>query len=127
MGYGRPPQHSRFQRGQSGNPRGRPRGQPNLVTDIMNELAEQIRIREGDRERSVSKQRAMVKALVAKSLKGEARAAALLINLLVKLGDQTGPLAETEVSVTAADQQVIDDFLKRAMAETGAKGGGNEQ
>jgi Family of unknown function (DUF5681) len=26
VGYGKPPVHSRFRKGQSGNPRGRPRG-----------------------------------------------------------------------------------------------------
>ena len=38
-----------------------------------------IRIREGERQLKVSKQRAMLKALVAKALKGDARAASLLI------------------------------------------------
>jgi Family of unknown function (DUF5681) len=32
VGYGRPPEHSRFKRGQSGNPRGRPRKHRNFRT-----------------------------------------------------------------------------------------------
>jgi hypothetical protein len=130
VGYRRPPKHTRFRAGQSGNPRGRPRGQANLVTDVLRELAEQIRVREGSRERSVTKQRAMVKALVAKSLKGEARAAALLIGLLTKLADEKGPPAQPAPpaqTVSDLDQQIVDAFLKRAMADRAAsKGDGDE-
>jgi predicted phage terminase large subunit-like protein len=38
VGYGRPPQHTRFKRGQSGNPRGRRPGQPNMKTAIQRVL-----------------------------------------------------------------------------------------
>ena len=127
VGYRRPPKSSRFKPGQSGNPRGRKRGQPNLITDITNELAEQIRIREGERERSVTKQRAMVKALVAKSLKGEARSAALLIGLLVKLGEEQAQVAETGKPGSDLDRQIIDEFLQRAMADAAANRGGGDE
>ena len=33
-GYGKPPRHSRFKKGQSGNPKGRPRGSRNFSTDL---------------------------------------------------------------------------------------------
>jgi hypothetical protein len=35
VGYGRPPKHTRFQTGQSGNRRGRPKGAPNLATALV--------------------------------------------------------------------------------------------
>jgi hypothetical protein len=114
VGYGRPPKASRFKPGQSGNPRGRLRGQSNLATDLARELGEQIRIREGDQEKSVSKQRAMVKALVAKSLKGDARAAALLISLLVKVEEQADRATPPSKAVSSQDQAIIDAFFKRA-------------
>lgn len=57
IGYGKPPVHSRFRKGRSGNPKGRPKGRANLKTDLLAELTETIVIREGDRQLRVSKQR----------------------------------------------------------------------
>lgn len=75
VGYGKPPVHSRFKPGRSGNPRGRPDGSKNLKTDLLEELAERIVIREGDRRIRVSKQRALIKTQVARGLNGNDRAA----------------------------------------------------
>jgi Family of unknown function (DUF5681) len=59
VGYKRPPQHSKFKPGQSGNPKGRPKGALNLETDLTQELSEKIAIREGERSLKLSKQRAV--------------------------------------------------------------------
>jgi hypothetical protein len=40
VGYGRPPIHTRFKPGQSGNPAGRPKGAQNFATEIAAELKE---------------------------------------------------------------------------------------
>lgn len=114
VGYGKPPAHSRFKPGQSGNPKGRAKGTLNLKTDLSEELGERIRVREGegDSERSITKQRAMVKALMAKALKGDTRAMALLIALIAKhIEPELANAGETELSQT--DQQILDEFLDR--------------
>jgi hypothetical protein len=108
VGYRKPPRHSQFRPGTSGNPKGRKRGSLNLKTDLESELKESIRIREGEREFSVSKQRAMIKALLAKALKGDARAASLLIGLIAKhieselASDTSKPLASDDLKILEA-------------------------
>ena len=84
-GYKNPPKHTQFKPGQSGNPKGRPKGTKNLRTDLSEELAEKIIVTEGGQQLVISKQRAMLKSLMAKSIKGETAAARALINLIVGL------------------------------------------
>ena len=42
VGYGKPPRHSRFEPGQSGNPRGRPPGSKNLSSLLKKALDEPV-------------------------------------------------------------------------------------
>jgi hypothetical protein len=37
VGYGKPPKHTQFKPGKSGNPQGRPKGTKNLKTDLIAE------------------------------------------------------------------------------------------
>ena len=60
---------------------GRPRGSKNLNTDLLEELEELITVREGGKIQRVTKQRAMVKALAAKGMKGDVRALAQIANM----------------------------------------------
>jgi hypothetical protein len=119
VGYRRPPVNTRFQPGQSGNARGRPKGTANLRSDLRDEMSELIRVREGERNLKVSKQRAMLKALVAKALKGDARAANVVLSLVSKLFEAAEPPIEPAPSLTADDQAILERFLARRMsAET---------
>ena len=87
VGYGKPPKHTQFKPGQSGNPRGRPKGTKNLKTDLMEELREKIVIREGDRPRKLSKQRAMMKSVVNRAIKGDARSTSIALSTMMRLLD----------------------------------------
>ena len=114
IGYGRPPAHTRFRKGQSGNAKGRPKRTKNLKTDLSEELSETIRIREGDREYPISKQRAVLKALVAKAVKGDMRAATSLISLCARLFGVAEP--EEEQPLSEPDQRLLDEFVEQEIA-----------
>ncbi|MCR6732839.1 MAG: DUF5681 domain-containing protein [Afipia sp.] len=116
IGYRKPPTKTRFKPGQSGNPNGRPRGSVNLKTDLRSELSEKIRIREGERSLKVSKQRAMLKALVAKALKGDARAANVVLTLVGRLFEPEA-VAEEVPALTSDDEAILARFLARRLAE----------
>jgi Family of unknown function (DUF5681) len=104
LGYRRPPKATRFKAGQSGNPKGRPRGSPNLATDLCAELGEQITIREGGQARQVSKQRALIKSLMAKALQGDVRATTALLALY---GRSIPESPEDEGAVVEEDELLI--------------------
>lgn len=84
VGYKQPPTHLQFQPGQSGNPNGRPKGTRNFKSDLRDELSETISFREGNREVSISKQRALIKRLVAAAIEGNARSVATLMSFCAR-------------------------------------------
>jgi len=104
VGYGKPPKATQFKPGRSGNPKGRPRGRLNLATDLAEELSERITVREDGRPRRVSKQRALIKSLMAKALQGDVKATAALLALYARVNaeipeDQNQPLEFDEVRI----------------------------
>ena len=66
VGYGRPPLHSRFKPGQSGNPKGRAKQSRNLRTIVKQVLNEHMQIREGGRLRRMSAMEAFVRTTTAR-------------------------------------------------------------
>lgn len=116
VGYGRPPMSTRFKPGQSGNPKGRPRGTRNLRTDLEEELHSSLVVHENGKSRRISKQRATVKVLLEKALKGDIRAIDLLISLRQRL---IGP--EQSASELDWDPAADDAVLKRALSRLRSK------
>lgn len=112
VGYGKPPVSTRFQRGESGNPKGRKKGSRNLKTDLIEELAECVTLTEGGRTIRLSRQRAMVKALIVKGIKGNERAIARAFDLLLRL---TGSDEQSDIAtpLSTEDQAILDAFLQR--------------
>ena len=124
VGYKKPPQYTQFKPGQSGNPRGRPKGTKNLKTDLLEELGEKVVIREGERSRSVSKQRAVVKSIVARTLKGDARAAALLSSMMLRLLDTGAGAPETEDFLVEDELAILKTFEARAAKRSADRSSG---
>ena len=121
VGYGRPPKHTRFKPGHSGNPKGRPQGTKNLKTDLMEELSERISISEGGKPKKLSKQRALLKSLMARAItKGDARAANILLNLMVRVLEISAEEREEEL-ISEDDLAILDDFIARQKPRTAPK------
>jgi hypothetical protein len=69
---GIPPEHSKFKKGQSGNPNGRPRKLPELDKLLADVL--------GEEKDGVTAGEAILKAIRARAAKGDVRAAELLLD-----------------------------------------------
>ncbi len=112
VGYRKPPRHRQFKKGQSGNPKGRPKDAKNIKTELAEELQEKIVVREDGKRKVVSKQRAIIKSLEAKALKGDTRAANVLLNLAYKylLPDESQP---EERVLPPEDKAILENFLAR--------------
>lgn len=124
IGYKKPPKHTQWKKGQSGNPGGRAKGQRNLKTDLLAEMRELIQISEGRIPRRISKRRALLKAMVARAMAGDARATAEILNLYLRLleGEDEKPAANPQ-PLSQSDQAILDAYLVRHGAQKGSSNG----
>lgn len=114
VGYGRPPKHTRFRPGKSGNPKGRPRGRRNLKAELEDELRQRILVREGDKQAMVTKRHAVIKAQLAKAMKGDTRAAVWLFDLVARLLDPDGAgTVGAARQLSADDRAILDAYAAR--------------
>lgn len=82
VGYGKPPRHSQFKKGQSGNPRGR-RAQPKTFDALLETALNQpVSVTLGARKVRVSKREAIVMTMVNGALKGNIRHLEFLARLM---------------------------------------------
>jgi hypothetical protein len=112
VGYGRPPQHTRFKRGQSGNPKGRPRESKNLPTLLTEALNQRVIVAENDGRRRITKREAIITQLVNRSAKADLRAIKILLDILQEIERRTEPEA-SESSFGSADKKVIEQLKAR--------------
>ena len=118
-GYGDPPVAHQFKPGQSGNRKGRPKGTKNLKTDLLDELGETMKVREGGRERWISKQRALIKTQVARALNGNDRAAAKIIDLYLRVTGFEDDAADADLPLNEDERAVIEKLEERLLRRAG--------
>jgi hypothetical protein len=93
VGYGKPPVHSRFKPGRSGNPKGRPKGSQNRVVPtgpveerlkaiILQEAYREVPINDGKGQVTIPMAQAVVRSLAVSAAKGSQRAQRLFTQLL---------------------------------------------
>lgn len=82
VGYGRPPEGTRFRKGQSGNPKGRPKATKNVSTMLEEVFFRKIQISENGRRREVTMVEAILWQLVNGAVKGEMRHIDRVLKLL---------------------------------------------
>ena len=113
VGYGKPPQKTRFKKGSSGNPKGRPKGARGLKTDLLEELGSQVNVTENGQSKKYTKQQIVVKRLTEKAAMGDMRAINTLIDLALDILGPDGEVAKSAFAVSASDQDIIKQALAR--------------
>jgi hypothetical protein len=113
VGYKKPPQHTQFKSGQSGNARGRPKGSRNFATVFDQELNATIPVTENGKRRKISKREAIVKQTVNKAAAGDQKATTTILNE-ARLNENQNQLPFAQaVAFTPEDQLVITDIVQR--------------
>ncbi|MEO1169457.1 MAG: DUF5681 domain-containing protein [Pseudomonadota bacterium] len=120
IGYGKPPKHTRWKKGQSGNPRGRPKGSRGLKTDLHAELVSHMEIQMNGKRVSGTKQQLMLKTLTARAAAGDVRAIKALIDLVMQIFGPEDRGGDRK-TLSAQDRQIFDELLGRTAPETNNK------
>ncbi|WP_052200730.1 DUF5681 domain-containing protein [Terriglobus sp. TAA 43] len=116
VGYGKPPRHSQFRRGQSGNPAGRPPGRKNLATIVRAVLHEEIIVTENGKSRKATKVEIVIAQMVNGALKGDQRA----IRETIALKRYVDALEEVDAvpTETESDAAIMASLKRRLQRAT---------
>jgi hypothetical protein len=110
VGYRRPPRHSRFQPGRSGNPRGRPPGVKSLSDIVRKIVGQKVTVTENGRARRVPRLEAILLRAAGEASRGDPRALRLLLQLTERYGESVQIGADREVA-GAEDLAILRRYL----------------
>ena len=117
VGRGKPPRHTQFKPGQSGNPGGRRKGSCNLKTVLEAVMSSTIEISENGRKRQVPIVEALIYRQVQEGLRGQLRAIENLLDRYARhVEDEGGSEDELDEEDRAILLRVLGD--ERGTAQT---------
>jgi hypothetical protein len=117
VGYGRPPKHTQFKPGQSGNPKGRKEGSKNTSTVLAEELNRRTSVTENGKQQRITKRHVIVKHTVNTAMSDAKVAIAFIQQVLRSEGSTEQPGAGAAPLSSGPEQdRIIEEFLRRVRA-----------
>ena len=119
VGPGRPPKDHQFKPGQSGNPKGAKRKPPSMAPDLKaaleRALNEPVKLKQGDKERTVTMAVVGIKQLVASFAKGDRHARRDLFAYADKLGVDlmAGQHQAVQEALAANHEAILSAYVQR--------------
>ena len=117
VGYGKPPRHSQFRAGQSGNPMGRRKGIRNLKTDVKRTLKTPVKVKESGGTRRRSTQEVALMVLREKALQGDPRSIDRLLELALRFNNDVAEIGPAQ-PLPVDDQAILDAYRAKFAATT---------
>ena len=111
VGYGKPPQATRWKPGQSGNPKGRPKKIKDFDKLLDRELSETLRITDNGETRTLTKRELLLKRLVNDALTGNRAALKLVLSFM------KAELTVNGFEPDAADREALMCLFEKAKLE----------
>ena len=106
VGYGRPPKHTRFQPGRSGNVSGRRKKKPVHETDVLRILDEPVAVRAGNRKKEMVPREIALRKMAKSALAGDRKALFHILDTFVQHGVlTTAPAAQRVPGVIHVDSR----------------------
>lgn len=123
VGYCKPPRHTRFKPGISGNPRGRPKDAKGLKTIVRETLTAKVKVRTASGEKKMTRMEAVLQKTVELGMKGNPRALMQLITLYASAVPEAAlPVAARQAEeLSASDIAMLEEFKSALLAGDGEK------
>jgi hypothetical protein len=125
IGYGHPPKHTRFKKGQSGNPNGRPKGSMNLAAIMKRELSQRVVVTMNGHRKTITKGEAALCQLTNKAASGDPKALLVMVQIERIFGsspqDQPDDLNLKDRAELARYRAEKERYAKMTMEELKAK------
>jgi hypothetical protein len=113
IGFGKPPEHTRYKPGESGRRRGRSKGSRNFKTDVNETLKTAVKVTRNGKLQNISTQKAMLMRLREKALTGDTRAIDRLVQLAQTYNNEEAPVVG---SVAAGDEYLLQIYQERVLS-----------
>jgi hypothetical protein len=128
VGYKKPPRHTQFKHGQSGNPKGRPKKVDRLADLLWKWCLTMVTIADNGKRKRVSMLEAIVRQHLNKAASGDTKSAAIVFRLLELCGPEGGDNLTALLQEFRANHTrymaAAEDEIK--MAQTGDGGNHDE-
>ena len=118
VGYGKPPVHTRFPKGKSGNPGGRPRGMTagRATALALKEAYRPVTVREGDKVMTLPAIQAVLRSQVALAAKGNGPAQRTVIETIQAIEREIGAQLVIKKSAQPQTPALSDLEIARRIA-----------
>lgn len=110
VGRGKPPTHTRFKPGQSGNPGGRKKGSLNINTVLRSVLAKEVEVSENGRTERLALLEALILRQAQEGLRGSNKAIESLLDRFERMG---GEVSDVSRELTEEDLTIIESAVTR--------------
>lgn len=107
IGRAKPPRHTQFKKGVSGNKAGRPKGSKNLSTLIMEAAHGQVTATIDGKQRKISKVQATTMQLATKAAAGDPKAMLKFLDWVDEIETRAAAARPSQYPVSDADMEVI--------------------
>lgn len=105
VGYGKPPVHSRFKPGQSGNPKGKKKGTKGFKSVVTSILNEKVSVKTHRGTKKIAKVEALIHANLTNALKGDPKAT----DRILKLARDVGLTEDVETALETLTTRELSD------------------
>ena len=112
IGYGNPPEDTRFKKGESGNVKGRPRGSKSTYKLLDDLLGQNVEIVQNGKKVKIPKKTAMLLQAVNAAVKGDLKALQIILPHLIVADVKEEDKNKTRQKLKQNDKAILELFIK---------------